>query len=318
MKISILLPFYNEAEQIPVTLDAVEAVLKSMTCAYELVLVDDGSKDDTWAVLQQAAATRPGIRAIHFSRNFGKEAAICAGLDQVTGDAVILMDGDLQHPPAYIPEMVHLWAEDGYEVVEGVKVERQKESALARSAARTFYRIFRWLGGFDLQNASDFKLLDRKVVEAWRGLTERTTFFRGLSAWLGFRRTTFKFIVADRTIGQSKWRLSHLIRLSSSAVTAFSARPLQLITLMGGLSVIGALILIIQTLITYCAGHAADGFTTVILLQLLIGGLIMISLGLIGVYIGRIYDEIKGRPRYIISEVRESDQASGESGSSRP
>lgn len=310
MKISILLPFYNEAEQIPVTLNAVEAVLKSMACTYELVLVDDGSKDNTWAVLQQAAAMRPGIRAIHFSRNFGKEAAICAGLDQVTGDAVILMDGDLQHPPAYIPEMVRLWAEDGYEVVEGVKTKRQKESALARGAARTFYRIFRWLGGFDLQNASDFKLLDRKVVDAWRGLTERTTFFRGLSAWLGFRRTTFKFIVADRTIGQSKWRLSHLIRLSLSAVTAFSSRPLQLITLMGGLSVIGALVLIIQTLVNYGTGHAADGFTTVILLQLLIGGLIMISLGLIGVYIGRIYDEIKGRPRYIISEVRESDPIS--------
>lgn len=306
MKISVILPFYNEEKQIPYTLDAVSAVLDEMGHDYELVLIDDGSKDRTWQVLQEAAASRPNLRAVHFSRNFGKEAAICAGLDLVEGDCVILMDGDLQHPPSYIPQMVKLWSEDGYEVVEGIKEKRQKEGLLSRWAARTFYKLFRWLGGFDLQNASDFKLLDRKVVEAWRGLTERATFFRGLSAWLGFKRVTMPFVVADRTVGTTKWSIGSLIRLSSIAVTSFSSKPLQMITIGGFIAVFFSFVLMIQTLVNYIIGRAANGFTTVILLLLLMGGCTMMSLGLIGSYIGRIYDEIKDRPRYIISEIRES------------
>ena len=306
MKVSVLLPFYNEEAQIPITLKVVTDVLNELSFAYELVLVDDGSKDGTWAALEAASQSYDGVKAIHFSRNFGKEAAICAGLDYVSGDCTILMDGDLQHPPSYIPEMIRLWAAEGYEVVEGVKAERQTESVFSRWAANTFYKLFRWLGGFDLQNASDFKLLDKKVVAAWRSLTERTT-FRGLSAWLGFKRTTFEFEVGERTVGRSKWSLRNLIHLSSSAVTSFSARPLQIITILGGLCVVGALIMIIQTLVMYISKQAASGFTTVILLQLLIGGCIMISLGLIGSYIGRIYDEIKDRPRYLISKIAKSE-----------
>ena len=242
-------------------------VLNELSFAYELVLIDDGSKDGTWAALEAASQSYDSVKAIHFSHNFGKEAAICAGLDYVSGDCTILMDGDLQHPPSYIPEMIRLWAAEGYEVVEGVKAERQTENVL-RWAANTFYKLFRWLGGFDLQNASDFKLLDKS--RSCLAQSQRTHhFFRGLSAWLGFKRTTFEFEVGERTVGRSKWSLRNLIHLSSSAVTSFSARPLQIITILGGLCVVGALIMIIQTLVMYisktgCLGIYDSNFTSAI------------------------------------------------------
>ncbi|NJP40330.1 glycosyltransferase family 2 protein [Oscillospiraceae bacterium HV4-5-C5C] len=309
MKISVIIPFYNEEKQVNLTVDTVLTVLnqKLPDMEKELLLIDDGSRDSTWIQIQNQALRHPQeIRAFGFARNFGKEAAICAGLDQCSGDCTVLMDGDLQHPPEYIPEMVRLWQE-GYEVVDGVKVARQHESWLARALARTFYKLFRKFSGFDLQNASDFKLLDRKVVTAWRALGERDTFFRGLSAWLGYRRVALPFEVADRTTGHSHWSLSSLWKLSLSAITGFSSAPLSLITMMGAVFWIFALILIIQTLINKIIGHADSGFTTVILLLLLIGGAILLALGLVGTYIGKIYDEIKGRPRYLIS--RHCDQS---------
>ncbi len=312
MKLSVIIPFYNEEKQIPYTLKEVMRVMLSLDCDFELVLVNDGSKDRTLDLLVRAARHYPNLKVINFSRNFGKEAATCAGLDFVTGDCAILMDGDLQHPPSYIPEMVRLWRDEGYEVVDCVKEKRQKESAFSRWAANRFYKLFHWLTDYDLQNASDFKLLDRKVVDAWKDLNEKATFFRGLSAWLGFRRAELKFEVAERTAGESKWRLRNLIRLSSNAVTAFSSKPLQIITFMGIIFIFASIILAIQTLVNYIMRRAASGFTTVILLNLLIGGCIMISLGLIGSYIARIYNEVKDRPRYIVSEVFESSENSSE------
>lgn len=303
MNISVIIPFYNEEKQIPHTLKEVMRVMYSLKCNFELILVNDGSKDRTREVLARAARHYDNIKVLSFSRNFGKEAATCAGLDHAAGDCAILMDGDLQHPPSYIPEMVRLWAEEGFEVVDCVKEARQNESRFSRGAANLFYKIFRWLTNYDLKNASDFKLLDRKVVDAWKQLNEKATFFRGLSAWLGFRRTELKFTVADRTVGKSKWSLKTLVRLSSNAVTAFSSKPLQIVTILGLLFVCAAIILAVQTLITFITGNAASGFTTVILLNLLIGGCIMISLGLIGSYISRIYNEVKGRPRYLVSEM---------------
>ena len=229
-----------------------------MNClAYELVLVDDGSKDGTWAALEAASQSYDGVKAIHFSRNFEKRRpfAPVSTTSAATAQSSWMVTCNILH---HIPEMIRLWAAEGYEVVEGVKAERQTESVFSRWAANTFYKLFRWLGGFDLQNASDFKLLDKKVVAAWRSLTERTTFFRGLSAWLGFKRTTFEFEVGERTVGRSKWSLRNLIHLSSSAVTSFSARPLQIITILGGLCVVGALIMIIQTLVMYISNSCLD------------------------------------------------------------
>ena len=268
-----------------------------------MLLVDDGSKDGTWKAIAAGAASHPGkVRGLKLSRNFGKEAAICAGLDAADADAVILMDGDLQHPPECIPEMLRLWREGGYDIVEGVKVSRGKESLGSRLNATVFYGLFHKVSGYKLANASDFKLLDRKVVLKWREFTEHSTFFRGLSAWLGFNRVTFPFEVAARETGESRWSIRKLIGLSVNAITSFSAMPLQLITSIGVVFMLGALVLLIQTLVNFFTGHAANGFTTIIVVELVIGACIMISLGLIGTYIARIFEEVKNRPRYIVSE----------------
>ncbi len=299
MKLSLIIPFYNEEEQLTYTLGRVRPIMESLTPTYEIIAVDDGSKDDTWKLLSAEAVRDPRIHAIRFSRNFGKEAAICAGLDAAKGDAVILIDGDLQHPPEYIPEMVRLWQEEGYDVVEGVKSSRGKESRLYSWVAGAFYKLFSKMSGVDMDNASDFKLLDKKVVKAWRKLGERNTFFRGLSAWLGFKRYEFPFEVAEREHGRSKWNFRGLWRLSSNALTSFSTTPLSFITSIGLLYLLIALIIGIITLVKYFNGTAVEGFTTVILLLLISGGFIQISLGLIGTYISRIYDEVKERPRYL-------------------
>ncbi len=301
--LSVLIPFYNEEKQIPLTLATVIPILESVDPGFELVLVDDGSRDRTYALIAEAAARDPRIVGLRFSRNFGKEAAIRAALDYAHGDAVILMDGDLQHPPEKIPEMVRLWRDEHFDVVEGVKTSRGKESLLSRLNAAVFYGLFLRFCGYDLRNASDFKLLDRRVVDEWRRLGEHGTFFRGLSAWLGFRRTTFSFEVAERAAGGSKWSLFRLIGLSVNAITGFSAMPLQLITFLGLALLLGSVVLAFHTVVVWLAGQAAGGITTVILLQLLIGGSIMISLGLIGLYIARIFEEVKGRPPYIVAET---------------
>lgn len=304
-KISILFPSYNEEEQLPIT---VGEVLKYVPEQYDcdLLFVDDGSTDQSWTVLKQLADNYPQVKALRFSRNFGKEAALVAGLAEVEGDAVIIMDCDLQFPPRYIPQILEYW-EEGYEVVEGVKAKRQDESAFAGFAANSFYHIFKALTELDLKNASDFKLLDRKVIDIWKQMPERASFFRGQSAWVGFKRKSFSFEVDERKTGEGKWSIIKLSRLAINAITSFSAKPLYLIALVGLILFILFIILGIQTLINWFRGTAAGGFTTVILLQLLIGGTILLSLGLIGVYIERIYLESKGRPRYIISDRIENE-----------
>lgn len=301
MELIVLMPFFNEEEQIPITVDRMLSVLDPLTISYSLLFVDDGSSDGTWEAIEASSLAHPDkVRGLRLSRNFGKEAAICAGLDIADADAVILMDGDLQHPPEHIPEMLRLWKE-GYEIVEGVKSSRGREKVSSKLNAFVFYGLFHKVSGYRLANASDYKLLDRKVVLKWRTFTEHSTFFRGLSAWMGFRRTTFTFEVADRQTGNSRWSLTRLVRLSLDAITSFSAMPLQLITIIGMIFMIGALLLLIQTLFNFFTGQAANGFTTVIVVELVIGACIMISLGLIGTYIARIFEEVKNRPRYIIS-----------------
>jgi glycosyltransferase involved in cell wall biosynthesis len=308
--LSVLIPFYNEEQQVPLTLAVIVPILASVDPEFELVLVDDGSRDRTFALIKEASEKDSRIVGIRFSRNFGKEAAICAALDYAHGDAVILMDGDLQHPPEHIPEMVRLWRDEHYEIVEGVKTSRGHESFMSWLNAKVFYGLFRRFSGYDLRNASDFKLLDQRVVAEWRRLGEHDTFFRGLSAWLGFRRTTFSFEVAERPIGGSKWSLLRLASLSINAITGFSAMPLQFITFLGLFMLAGSFALAIQTLVVWFSGQAASGFTTVILLLLLIGGSIMLSLGLIGIYIARIFTEVKGRPRYIIAATTDDQMRS--------
>lgn len=308
-RITVIIPFFNEEDQVFLTLDTTRSILNATGEQCEILAIDDGSSDRTWHVLCEYERQNEAFSALRFSRNFGKEAAVCAGLAHANGDAAIVMDGDLQHPPKYIPLMIRLWRE-GYDVVEGVKSSRGRESIFSRAAANCFYRFFHKMSGIQLENASDFKLLDRKVIDAWNSCPEKETFFRALSAWLGFSRKTFEFNVEDRTRGKSKWGFKNLIRLSVNAITGFSSRPLVLITWIGMLFLVFFFVLGIQTLIRYFSGRAASGFTTVILLQLLIGSLVLISLGLIGLYLASLFHEEKKRPRYIVSDrIGKSDIA---------
>ena len=303
-ELSVVVPMYREGPNVEAVLDAIASHVCAASDSCEIIVVDDGSPDDTWDRLAAAARRRPEVRAIRLSRNFGKEHAVSAALEASRGRAVIVMDGDLQHPPALIPQMVACWRGGGADVVEAVKRSRGRESWAARLCAKFFYGLLRGLSGFDLRGASDFKLLDRRVVDAWRRMPERNLVFRGMVAWLGFRRASVPFDVPQRLDGgRSHWSLFALVRLALGAITAFSSALLQLVTLFGLLFLAFSIILGVQTLLMKLRGHAVTGFATVILLLLMIGSLLMISLGLIGLYLARIYDEVKARPRFVISET---------------
>lgn len=300
--ITVIIPVYNEESQICENINVIRKYLAETGVEFMILLVDDGSTDGTWFRLKMLSEEIPCIRALRLSRNFGKEAAICAGLDAAEGDACIIMDSDLQHPPSLIHEMIRLWKDEGYEVVEGVKASRGDESMVKKMGANLFYNILYKLSGFNIKQASDFKLLDKKVVQALRSMNERGTFFRGMSAWVGYNRISIPFHVQARTNGVSKWSLFKLCQLAIKAITSFSSFPLQIVTFMGMLFLVGAIGLGIHTLYMKLAGLALSGFTTVILLLLIIGSSLMISLGIIGTYIARIYEEVKGRPRYIVAD----------------
>ena len=267
----------------------------------ELLYVDDGSRDGTVTEVKKLREKDQRVHLVSFSRNFGKEAAIFAGLEASTGDCCLIMDCDLQHPAELIPEMYRLW-QDGYEVVEGVKASRGKENFLHTLCANSFYHIISKASGIDMSKTSDFKLLDRKAVDSLLAMPERAPFFRALSSWIGFRTISIPFHVKERENGTSKWSVWKLIKYAIRNITSFSGAPLQFVTFLGWVMFLCSIGLGIQSLYRYFTGTALEGFTTVILLQLLIGSVLMISLGIIGHYISRIYDEIKARPRYLITK----------------
>lgn len=298
--LSVVIPAYNEEEMVPVAAKTVAQVLRDAGIVYELVFVDDGSRDRTWEEIRALAS--PQLRGVHFSRNFGKEAAIFAGLQAAKGDCVAVMDCDLQHPPEKLVEMYRLW-EQGAEVIEGVKSDRGKESAAHRLAAATFYKLISRATRVDMSRASDFKLLDRKAVNVILTMREKRAFFRALSSWVGFRTATVAYEVRERTAGQSKWSTWSLMKYAVSNITAFTALPLHLVTVFGILTLLVSLVLGVIALVQKFMGLALGGFTTVIILLLFLGSLIMISLGIIGYYVGNIYEEIKDRPRYVVAET---------------
>lgn len=299
--ISVVIPLYNEGANLPAFLSDVKAALDKTGFPFELILIDDGSPDNTWKVVSDEAGTLPAIRAVRLSRNFGKELAVCAGLERARGDAIVLMDGDGQHPPALLPDMLRLWQTTGADIVEAVKIKRGPESLSGKFGALLFYIILNKLSGFDLKGASDFKLMNRKATNAWLELQERNVFFRGMTAWLGFTTVRIPFEVARRSAGKSSWSYLKRLRLAVTGLTAFSSFPLQLVTLAGALFFVFALLLGAQTLYLKLAGRAVSGFATVILLELIIGSSLMISLGIVGEYLARVYEEVKGRPRYVVT-----------------
>ena len=307
--LSIVLPSYNEEQMIEKTTETISDIMERERIPYELIFVNDGSKDGTWDKILEQKEKNTHVKGVCFSRNFGKESAISAGLDQAAGACVAVMDCDLQHPPETLVTMYRLW-ESGFQVIEGIKASRGKESPIYKMFAKTFYKIISNATGIDMSRASDFKLLDRQVVDEYLKLPERNVFFRALSSWVGFKTTYVEFDVQKREAGESKWSFKSLVKQSSAAynISAFSAAPMQIVTFFGFIFFLVAVVLGIQSLYMYFSGHAVEGFTTVILLLLFVGSVLMFSLGVIGYYISKIYEEVKMRPRYIISEIVGSDE----------
>jgi len=299
--LSIIIPAFNEEGNIRNTAGILSSLLTGHKIDYELIFVDDGSTDNTWREISILTTEEPGIKGVRFSRNFGKEGAIFAGLKRAGGQAAVIIDCDLQHPPELIPDMYRRW-KNGAEVVEAVKRTRGKESLLYKLFAKLFYRAMRSAQGVDLDCASDFRLLDRKVIDILLEIPERLTFFRALSSWVGFRRERIEFDVQKRAAGKSKWTFRKLCRFALANLTSFTYFPMQFMTFCGLVFFAFAFGMTINTLAGYFSGESAEGFPTVILLILLTGSIIMLGLGILGYYVAKIYEEIKFRPRYIITQ----------------
>ena len=306
--LSIVLPIYNEEGNIAEIINRIDKILVENNIKYEIILIDDGSSDNSWANIELFTKSKTNIRGYRFSRNFGKEAAIFAGLEVAKGDAAVVMDSDLQHPPEVIIEMYERWINKKPDIVSGVKVSRGSESKIYKICSKCFYSILYKLSGLDLRNGSDFKLLDRKVIDIINSMPEKETFFRAMCMWVGFKNEEVEFKVSDRLTGNRKWTKIKLIKYAVNGITQYTSYPLYWITYIGIISIIVTIILGINTIYNKICGNALAGFTTVILITLFIGGILMISLGIIGQYLALIYNEIKGRPKYIISERCEVDK----------
>ena len=300
--LTVILPAYNEEDNIHPAAETISGLLEREHIPFELLFVNDGSRDGTWTAIQRESALNGAVRGLRFSRNFGKESAIFAGLANARGGCAVVIDCDLQHPPEKIVEMYRLW-EQGYEVVEGVKTDRGEESPFHAFAARCFYDLISKAVGIDMSSASDFKLLDRKAINALLTIREKNVFFRALSFWVGFKTTTVEFEVRERTAGSSKWSTRSLMRYAVNNITSFSAAPMQVVTVLGVLMLLISVILGVTTLVQKLRGTALGGFTTVIIIQLFTGSIIMISLGIIGYYLAKMYEEVKGRPKFIVAET---------------
>jgi glycosyltransferase involved in cell wall biosynthesis len=307
--ISIVIPAYNESKGIRIALDNVRDQMDQADESYEIIVIDDGSTDDLWEVLSRLLPTFSNLRAFRLSRNFGKELALCAGLEHAKGDAIIVMDADMQHPPTMLARMIAVWRSGEADIVECTKRSRGKEPLMNKMGSKMFYGMLNNLTGYNLQGASDFKLLDRKVIQAWERMGEKNVFFRGMTKWLGFKRVELEFDVHTRAEGVSRWGFLNLLKLAISAIVSFSSLPLRLVSIFGVMFLVGAVVLGGQTLYRKMIGDAVTGFTTVIILQLIIGSIIMVSLGIIGEYISAVYQEVKGRPRYVISRSLENKDA---------
>ncbi|MGB3209630.1 MAG: glycosyltransferase family 2 protein [Desulforhopalus sp.] len=303
-KISVVIPAHNEREGIAHALQVIEQFVTSAGVHdYELIVVDDGSSDGTYREIQEIRQRIPQVKGIRLSRNFGKEGALLAGLKMATGQAVISMDSDLQHPPKLIPEMISKWL-NGCQIVHAVKRDRSADSWAIRMRARIFNTVYSKLGGVNIQNSSDFKLLDRTVVDILvNRIQERERFYRGLATWVGFKQDVVFFDVAPREVGDGKWSLWSLIELALTATISFTSAPLRIVTALGVISLFFGFIVLADTLWSWFHGRSVSGFATLEITLLLLGSFIMISLGIVGEYIAKIYQEIKARPLFIVEET---------------
>jgi glycosyltransferase involved in cell wall biosynthesis len=298
----VVVPLHNEEDTVPELHRRIALALERVD--YELVLVDDASTDATPGLIDALADADPRVRVIHLSRNFGHQAALTAGLEHACGDAVAMLDGDLQDPPEVILEMLDRWRR-GSEVVYAVRTERAGESWAKLATARWFYRIFSRLSRLDMrQDAGDFRLLDRRALDALLAMGERNRFLRGMTVWIGFTQTAVTYERDARYAGETKFTFAKMIKFSLDAMTAFSSMPLQLATLLGFLFSGLAFLTLPVVIGLRLAGETIPGFATVLCVVLLLGGIQLITTGIIGEYVGRIYDEVKGRPLYLVRSRR--------------
>ena len=316
--LSVVVPLYNEEEVLPMLHRRLLAAVAAIAGGIEIVYVDDGSTDRTGQMLKQFRFGCPLVSVVRFSRNFGKEQALTAGLQMARGDAVVLIDADLQHPPEMIPAMVAAWRE-GADVVNMRRRDRNEESWLRRSSARMFYRLINGLSDTPIpQDIGDFRLFSRRAVDALNQLPERNRFMKGLFAWIGFRQTTLDFDCDERAAGQSKWRWRQLLHFAVEGVTAFSVRPLKLASYAGLTSALiafgYALYFLVKTLVF---GDSVAGFPTLIVVVLMLGGLQLLAIGVLGEYLGRLCLESKRRPLYIVEDYLPASERHGLTGAGR-
>lgn len=298
--LSVVLPAHNEAPVLGRVVDSVRGVLRESGSCYEIIIVDDGSTDNTFPEVERLSGSDHNIKGLRFSRNFGKESALLAGLRAADGAAVITMDADHQHPPQLIHLMLQKWRE-GFKVVHAVKRNRESDGWFTRTNAALFNGLMTLTTGLDMYNASDFKLLDRTVVDVIvNQLPERGRFYRGLAGWVGFEQTSVPFDLVERENGGGKWSGLALIDLAITAVTSFTSVPLRLVTILGVVTLVFGIVVSAEALWSWFQGYAVSGFVTIIITLLLIGSFVMISLGIIGEYVAKIYQEVKHRPGYVV------------------
>jgi len=298
-------PIYNERESVEELHRRLAAALEPLG-PYEIVLVDDGSTDGSWEAMQRLAAADDRLRLLRLSRNFGHQIALTAGLDAARGDAVVLIDGDLQDPPELIPELVARWRE-GYDVVYAVREQREGESRLRLLAISAFYRLFRRMAATDIPaNTGDFRLLSRRAVDALARMPERARYLRGMTSWIGFRQTGVPYRRDARYAGTSKYPFGKLWRLASDGITSFSVAPIRLVTRIGAVMLVFCVGVLARTLyVRFFTDNAPQGWTSLLAVVLLLGGMQMLGIGIVGQYIARIFEETKQRPLYFVSETVE-------------
>lgn len=305
VRFSVVIPVFNEEEVLPVTYGRLTEVMERLSVPYELIFVDDGSEDRSPKILDDFAERDSRVRVIHFSRNFGHQAAITAGMDYARGEAIVVIDADLQDPPEVIPEMIAKWQE-GYEVVYGKRVVREGETFFKRLTASLFYRFLRKMTDIDIPlDTGDFRLVDRKVAEVMRLLREKNRFVRGLVSWVGFRQTPLDYVRHKRFAGTTKYPLRKMLKLAWDGITSFSNKPLKVSAYLGFVLSLASFVYLLYIVIAKFLGKSTvPGWASIMVINLFFNGVILILLGVMGEYVGRVYDEAKNRPLYIVSRAR--------------
>ncbi len=301
--ISVVLPVFNEARILPTLYTRLSGVLQALGEPYEILFVNDGSRDGSLDALKNLNATDPAIKVVSLSRNFGHQTAITCGLDHASGDAVILMDADLQDPPEVIPQLIEKWR-DGYDVVYAVREKRQGEGLFKRGSAALFYRLLRRLTQVEIPlDTGDFRLLSRRAATALQSTRERSRFVRGLVSWIGYRQTGVTFTREERSVGETKYPLRKMLKFALDGITAFSFVPLQAAMYLGlGISFLSFLYIAYAIYLKLLTEQTVPGWTSLMVAVLFLGGVQLIALGIIGEYIGRVYEEVKQRPLYLVDE----------------